>query len=66
MLKNISNLGKTLTKDSQKNIFGGRNSLTSGLSSLCSDGQFPCMCNFHFVGCYTSVGACQSSCEHHF
>ncbi|MGG6231476.1 hypothetical protein [Tenacibaculum sp. SDUM215027] len=67
MLKNISKLGSKLPKNKQRNILGGKSAtIGSGLSKLCSEGQFACLCNFHFIGCYSSTGLCENSCKHHF
>ena len=57
MIKKISNLGKELSRKELQTIQG---------NGLCDDGGFACMCSFHFVGCYTSIGACQTMCESAF
>ena len=58
MLKNISNLGKTLNKEEQKEINGGR--LQS--LSIAADG-FPCSCNGTSLGNKNTVAECVAACN---
>lgn len=55
-MKKLKNLGKVLTSQELKKIQAG---------ALCDSG-FACICSHHFVGCYTSMGACMSQCESSF
>jgi len=67
MLQSIKNLGRTLEKKELLEITGGkREAILSDGGFGCEDGTFACFCNFHLVGCYTSTGACEASCNHHF
>ncbi|WP_299682915.1 hypothetical protein [uncultured Dokdonia sp.] len=55
-MKKLKKLGNVLTSKDLKKINGG---------ALCDTG-FACMCSFHFVGCFTSMGACEHQCESSF
>ncbi|WP_300007380.1 hypothetical protein [uncultured Dokdonia sp.] len=56
-MKKLQKLGNVLTAKDLKKINGG---------ALCEDGVYACLCNYHFVGCFTSSSACLNQCESNF
>ncbi|WP_299213009.1 hypothetical protein [uncultured Dokdonia sp.] len=54
MLKNISSLGKSLSKEEQKVVSGGNMAI--------DDGGFDCYCNGTYKGKATSIQECWDMC----
>lgn len=59
MLKNISNLGKSLSKEEQKTVSGGRFDTIDGGDD---GGGFDCYCNGTYYGQVTSIQECWDKC----
>ncbi|WP_298540383.1 hypothetical protein [uncultured Aquimarina sp.] len=58
MLKNISNLGKTLSRVEQKQVNGGRKE-----DPTVPDSTIKCYCNGQFVAMVDDVDACLWICD---